>query len=98
MLRKRIRMKIIYPLSSRRKYYYQPTTPLRGVDESTLRRQFVLEFSDYFSLRYSPRTNIGHRFFDDWCENEWCGFYLFMISCLRFYLGKGLVDYDRIEP
>ena len=40
---------------------------------------------------------MGRRFFDDWCEEDWCRFYTFMIECIRYYLEKGLVDYERVN-
>lgn len=70
---------------------------IKGVDESTLRRQFVLEFSDYFNIRYTPEDEFKKRFFDDWDEEEWNSFYTFMIECLQYYLCYGLVDYERVN-
>lgn len=70
---------------------------IKGVDESTMRRQFVLEFSDYFNIRHTPEMEFGKRFFDDWNEEEWNSFYNFMIGCLQYYLQNGLVDYERVN-
>ena len=95
MIEKKNKDEIIIPFEQSPKILLSTNYTIKGVDESTLRRQFVLEFSDYFSIRYSPEDEFGHRFFDDWCDNEWCRFYLFMIGCLRFYLEKGLLDYEK---
>ncbi len=70
---------------------------IKGVDESTLRRQFILEFSDYFNIRYTPEMEFGKRFFDDWNEEEWNSFFSFMIRCELYYLQNGLVDYERVN-
>jgi hypothetical protein len=72
---------------------YAPT----GIDESSLRRQFILEFADYFNLKYTPEMEFGKRFFDDWSVEEWNSFYNFMIGCLQYYLQNGLVEYTRIN-
>ncbi len=97
IIEKKNKDEVIIPFEHSPKILLSTNYTIRGVDESTLRRQFVLEFSDHFSIRYSPEDEFGHRFFDDWCDNEWCRFYLFMIGCLRFYLEKGLVDYTRVN-
>jgi len=70
---------------------------IKGVDESTLRRQFVLEFSDYFNLRYTPEDEFKRRFFDDWNDDDWYNFFNFMIECEQYYLQNGLVDYERVN-
>ena len=95
MIEKKNKDEMIIPFEQSPKILLSTNYTIKGVDESSLRRQFVLEFSDYFSIRYSPEDEYGHRFFDDWCNYEWCRFYLFMIGCLRFYLEKGLVDYEK---
>ncbi len=97
IIEKKNRDEMIIPFERSPKILLSTNYTIRGVDESTMRRQFVLEFSDYFSIRYSPEDEFGHRFFDDWCDNEWCRFYKFMIGCLQFYLANGLVDYKRVN-
>ena len=97
IIEKKNKDEIIIPFEQSPKILLSTNYTIKGVDESTLRRQFVLEFSDYFSIRYSPENEFGHRFFDDWCEDDWCRFYRFMIGCIQFYLDKGLVDYNRIN-
>ena len=95
IIEKKNKDELIIPFEHSPKILLSTNYTIKGVDESTLRRQFVLEFSDYFSIRYSPEDEFGHRFFDDWCNNEWCRFYSFMIGCLQFYLHKGLLEYER---
>jgi len=68
---------------------------IKGVGESTLRRQFVLEFTDHYNIKHSPEDEFKGRFFDDWEDNEWNSFFNFMIKCLQYHLQNGLVDYER---
>ncbi len=68
-----------------------------GVDDSTLDRQFVIEFSDYYSKRHKPIDDFGKLFFEGWSDEEWKAFYCFMIECLQFYLKNGLVGYDYVN-
>ena len=65
------------------------------------RRQFSLEFSDYYSSKIKSGTEEpileehGGRFFtDDWDEREWNHFYFYMIVCAQLYLSKGLITYQ----
>lgn len=68
---------------------------IKGVGESTLRRQFVLEFTDHYNIRHSPEDEFKRRFFDDWDDNHWNNFFNFMIKCIQYHLQNGLVDYVR---
>jgi hypothetical protein len=66
------------------------------------RRQFIIEFSDYYSQRIVKgneepiRTEHGCTFFDadDWQPHEWNMFYSFMIDCATYYHKKGLQVYE----
>lgn len=70
---------------------------IRGVDSSTLDRQYVIEFSDHYNENHKPIQEFGKKFFDAWNKDEWNTFDNFMIGCLQFYLGNGLVEYERIN-
>ena len=96
-IEKKNKDEIIVPFEYSPKILLSTNYTIKGVDESTLRRQFIIEFSDYFNIKYSPEDEFGRRFFDDWCEEDWCRFYIFMIECIRYYLEKGLVDYERVN-
>ena len=96
-MRKKNKDELIIPFEYSPKILLSTNYTLSGVDESTLRRQFIIEFSDYFNIKYTPEDEFGRRFFDDWGEDDWCSFYKFMIGCLQFYLKNGLVDYQRVN-
>lgn len=70
---------------------------IKGVDDSTIDRQFPIEFSDYYNMNHRPVDDFGKLFFDAWNEKEWNEFDCFMIECLRFYLQRGLVNYERVN-
>jgi hypothetical protein len=40
---------------------------------------------------------FGKNFFEPWNKEEWNSFDNFMISCLRYYLKNGLVEYERVN-
>jgi len=68
---------------------------------SNKRRQFILEFSDFYSQKIITgseepvKDHHGCMFFDDWEGTEWNRFFLFMIECVKEYLMNGLFP---IEP
>ena len=70
---------------------------------TNIRRQFILEFGDYYSQHIitgaeEPIKEIhGGLFFDkeDWDEAEWNKFFNFMITCSNFYHANGLRPYTR---
>ncbi len=97
IIEKKNKDEFIVPFEEAPKILLSTNYAIKGADESSLRRQFVIEFSDYFSHSYSPEDEFGYRFFDDWCEYQWCSFYHFMVGCIQFYLEKGLVNYKRIN-
>lgn len=68
-----------------------------GVDDSTLDRQFVVEFSDYYNKNHKPLDDFGQLFFDGWDTEEWNKFDSFMINCLKTYLQNGLVAYEQVN-
>lgn len=70
---------------------------VQGTDDSTLDRQFVVEFTDHYNKRFRPVNEFGHRFFDDWNEQEWLEFDNFMLGCVRYYLSEGLVEYEHVN-
>ncbi|MBZ0183351.1 MAG: PriCT-2 domain-containing protein [Melioribacteraceae bacterium] len=70
---------------------------ISGVDDSTIDRQFIIEFSDYYNKSHRPVDDFGKPFFGSWNEDEWSDFDNFMIGCLQLYLQKGLVTYEFIN-
>ncbi|GFS26131.1 DNA primase [Elysia marginata] len=58
---------------------------------SSSRRSLYMYMSDYYnanknSSSHSPYDDFGHRFFDDWNENQWDDFYNLMICCVKLYM------------
>ncbi len=70
---------------------------ITGVDDSTLDRQFIIEFSDYYNMQHRPVHDFGKPFFGGWDESEWSDFDNLMIGCLQLYLRKGLVEYEFVN-
>jgi len=70
---------------------------IKGIDDSTLDRQFIVEFSDYYNRSHRPFDDFATRFYEGWDEAEWNSFDCFMIECLQFYLEKGLVPYEYVN-
>jgi len=75
------------------KMYISTNKSIKGGGASFMRRQHVIEFTDYFNDSHSPQKEFGHMFFSHWDNNEWNQFYLFLIHCLQFYLKYGLVEF-----
>ncbi len=70
---------------------------LDGSDDSSLDRQFVIEFSDYYNKKRRPIDEFGKLFFTGWNENEWNAFDNFMLGCVQLFLKEGLIEYDHIN-
>jgi len=65
--------------------------------EHSRRRQRVLEFAPFFNSKNTPLDYFGHKFFDDWDQDEWSKFYNFMFICVQSYLDNGIVQVDNSE-
>jgi hypothetical protein len=76
---------------------------LKGEGSTNRRRQFIVEFGNYYQKRIStgveePIKDVhGCTFFDDedWKQDEWDKFFTFMLYCVRTYLQDGLQVYDH---
>lgn len=70
---------------------------IKGVDDSTLDRQYLIEFSDHYNKYNRPVYEFGKLFFEDWNKEEWNAFYSYMIKCLQLYLANGLMPYTYVN-
>jgi len=70
---------------------------VEGSDDSSIDRQFVIEFSDYYNAKYKPKDEFGHLFFDEWTKEQWASFYNYMVECCRYYLKNGLKSYEYVN-
>lgn len=88
---------IFLPFNESPKVILSTNFSISGVDDSTIDRQFIVEFSDYYNKNHRPVDDFGKLFFDGWNEEEWNDFDCFMIECLQFYLRRGLVYYEFVN-
>jgi|GEM_PF-587683 len=88
---------IIIPFHQSPKIIISTNYTIDGTDDSTLERQFVVEFSDHYNRTNKPIDEFGHRFFDEWNNEEWNAFHNYMIGCLQLYLSKGLSMCDHVN-
>ncbi len=88
---------IIIPFHQSPKIIISTNYTIEGSDDSTLDRQFVIEFSDHYNKAHRPIDEFGHRFFDEWSNDEWNSFLNYMIGCLQLYLNKGLIQCKHIN-
>jgi len=66
---------------------------MKGIDDSAIDRQFVIEYTDHYNKDHRPMDEFGHSFFEGWSREEWNRFDTFMLECLQVYLEKGLCPY-----
>ncbi|MHC1737338.1 MAG: bifunctional DNA primase/polymerase [Ignavibacteriaceae bacterium] len=70
---------------------------VRGLDDSTQDRQFIVEFSDHYNKNHRPVDDFGTKFFDGWSKEEWYAFDCFMADSLQLFLRDGLIPYQFIN-
>ncbi|MHB1687822.1 MAG: PriCT-2 domain-containing protein [Ignavibacteriaceae bacterium] len=88
---------IIIPFHQSPKIIISTNYTIEGSDDSTLDRQFVIEFSDHYNKSHRPIDEFGHRFFDEWSNVEWNNFLNYMIGCMQLYLNRGLIHCSHIN-
>lgn len=88
---------LFIPFNESPKLVLSSNFTLSGVDDSTVDRQFIVEFSDYYNKNHCPIDDFGKLLFDGWDENEWRDFDCFMIECLQDYLKEGLLTYAHVN-
>jgi len=94
---KKHRDEVIIPFEYSPKILITTNHAIKGIDPSTLDREFVLEFSDHYNEKHKPIHEFGKNFFAPWSKEEWNSFDNSMIGCLQYYLKNGLVEYERIN-
>lgn len=77
---------------------------LGGNGTSDARRQFIIEFSDYYSTKLKKgilnpvEAEHGLLFKEDvWNEQDWNSFFSLMVKCTQLYLKNGLMPYERLN-
>jgi hypothetical protein len=88
---------IIIPFHQSPKIIISTNYTIEGSDDSTMDRQFVIEFSDHYNKAHRPIDEFGHRFYDEWSNDEWNYFLNYMIGCLQLYLSKGLIQCNHVN-
>lgn len=63
---------------------------VNGRDNSTLRRQYTIAFSDYFGAWKTPKDEFGHQLFQEWDKVQWNLFYNYIALCGKEYMKHGL--------
>ncbi len=88
---------IIIPFHQSPKIIISTNYTIEGSDDSTLDRQFIIEFSDHYNKSHRPIDEFRHRFFDEWDSQEWNNFHNYMIGCLQLYLNRGLIQCAHVN-
>lgn len=70
---------------------------IKGFDDSTLGRQFTVEFTNCYNKKHQPIDDFGKLFFHQWDDREWMEFDNLMAEYLQFYLQKGLMTYKYVN-
>jgi hypothetical protein len=68
------------------KFLFSTNHAIKGSDNSTTRRQYLLSFSDYFNAHRTPQDEFGHLMFGEWEWEEWNKFYNLMATCIQTYM------------
>jgi DNA primase len=73
-----------------KRWIFNTNHAVAGRDNSTMRRQYFLAFSNYYNPNRTPKDYFGHQLFDDWGHEQWNLYYNFMATCAMHFLRFGL--------
>jgi|GEM_PF-909668 len=96
-VRKKYVSQVTIPFETSPKFCISSNTVIDGYGSSFRRRMIEIEMSNYFSDSYTPVNEFGRNFFSEWDESEWNRFYIFMATCVLYYLNNGVVEYERVN-
>lgn len=88
-----------FPADENPKTYITCNTILKAEGTTATRRQFVIEFSTFYSKLVQQNkepiieTHGGMFFTNNWNQHEWNAFFTFMMNCGKYYLQNGLKFY-----
>jgi DNA primase len=85
-------IKFTIPFSRSPKLLITTNHAIKGSDASSIARQFLVGFADYFSDERSPADVFGRRLFDDWDYAQWNSFYQICASAIQLYLQYGFIE------
>ena len=96
-IEKKNRDEMYIPFAESPKVVISTNYSIKGVDDSTVDRQFIVEFSDHYNKLNRPIDEFGKLFFEGWNKDEWNAYYNYMIKCLQLYLANGLMPYRYVN-
>jgi hypothetical protein len=102
-IEKKHQPEIFIPAVESPKVVIASNTVLESGGTTNIRRQFILEFSNYYSKHIIKgneepvKEEHGCVFFDIdyWDQNEWNRFFTYMLNSSVYYFKNGLIDYEK---
>lgn len=70
---------------------------VEGQGNSHERRRIEYEFSQHYNKFNTPYDEFKHNLYDDWDDEQWQLFNLFMTYCVQFFLKNGLIAPPNIN-
>ena len=83
------------PFAESPKFMLSTNFVIEGEGGSHRDRIHEIEFSGHYNEHHRPIDEFEHRFFFDWNDDEWQGFYNVMVNCVQAYLKNGLFEYSH---
>lgn len=94
---KKNKQEILIPFPDSPKILISTNFAIDGSDDSSLARQFTIEFSDFYSNNHRPIHDFGKNFFDHWNHDEWNDFFHYMFRNVQLFLKNGLIKYSHVN-
>lgn len=96
-IEKKNKDEIFLPYAESPKIAFTTNYSISQEAEHAKRRQKIFEFASHYSSKYTPEDEFGHKFFDDWDNDEWSRFYNLLFQCVGAYLDNGIKQVDNSE-
>lgn len=87
---------ITRPPSSTPKMVMTTNYPIRGTDDSFIRRRFDVEINRYYNAKHKPLDDFKKAFFSEqWDNQDWQDYYNTILFCCQTFLKLGIVKIDQ---
>lgn len=70
---------------------------IAGNGNSHNRRKVEYEFSKFYNESHTPDSEFGHNLYDDWDKPQWELFDNYMVQCIQYFLGNGIINPPQIN-
>lgn len=96
-IEKKNKDELFLPYSESPKFLITTNYSIPNTSSAARRRQRLVEFSNFFSDKYTPYDFLGEYLFFGWTPDDWNKFYTIMFDYVCFYFQQGILKFNESD-